>query len=130
GRPPRRSALLARGGCPDLPGRQPAHQAVPVLGVADRRSAAPTSRRDLPLRGVHAAEGHASPDEARLQPVVHLLRLAEHEAGARRVLHRARARTGTRLLPPERLAEHAGHPHRVPAVRRPPPLPPPPPPPP
>ena len=49
--------------------------------------------RDLPRRGVHAAEGHAPAGEARLHAVVHLLHLAQHQAGADRVLHRARART-------------------------------------
>ena len=39
-----------------LPGRQPAHQAVRVLGVADRRRAGRAPRRALPGRGVHPPE--------------------------------------------------------------------------
>ena len=49
------------------------------------------SRRDLPLRGVHAAQGDAPPGQVRLLAVVHLLHLAEHQAGADRLLHRADA---------------------------------------
>jgi starch synthase (maltosyl-transferring) len=41
----------------DLPRRQPAHQAVPVLGVADPRGQRPAPGRDLPGRGLHPAEG-------------------------------------------------------------------------
>ncbi len=37
-----------------LPRRQPSHQAVRVLGVADRRCAPAPPRRDLPLGGLHA----------------------------------------------------------------------------
>ena len=47
--------------------------------------------RDLPGRGVHPAEGHAPPGEARLHPVVHLFHLAQHQARADRVFHRADA---------------------------------------
>ena len=39
--------------------------------------------RDLPRRGVHAAEGDALSREGRLHAVVHLLHVAEHEGGAR-----------------------------------------------
>ena len=55
-----------------------------VLGVGDRRDQAAASRRDLPVRGVHAAEGDAVPREVRLLAVVHLLHLAQHEGGDRR----------------------------------------------
>ena len=49
-----------------LPRRQPAHQAVRVLGVADRRGQARAPGRDLPGRGVHPAEGDAPAGQARL----------------------------------------------------------------
>ena len=49
------------------------------------------SRRDLPLRSVHAPEDHAPAGQARLHAVLYLLHLAQHEGGADRVLHRARA---------------------------------------
>ena len=41
------------------------------------------------------------------------------QARADRVLHRAAHGPGARVLPPQRLAEHARHPARVPADRRP-----------
>ena len=88
-------------GVRDLPRRQSAHQAVRVLGVGDRRGQARASGRDLPGRGVHAAEGDAPAGEARLHAVVHLLHLAQHEAGADRVLHRAHAARRARVLPAE-----------------------------
>ncbi len=47
---------------------------------------------DLPRRGVHAAEGDAPAGQARLHAVLHLLHLAQHQARADRVLHRADAR--------------------------------------
>ena len=84
------------------------------------RVQARASGRDLPRRGVHAAEGDAPAREARLHPVVHVLHLAQHQARADRVLHRAARRVRARVLPAELLAEHARHPARVPADRRPP----------
>ena len=110
--------VLGRRGRADLPRRQPAHQEPRVLGVGDRRGEARLPRRDLPRRGVHPAEADALPREARLQPVLHLLRLAQLAPGAHRVPDRARARAGTRLPAAEPVAEHARHPHRVPAARR------------
>ena len=85
----RRHALLDRSRRPHLPRRQPAHQDVRLLGVADRRGARARSRRHLPVRGVHAADGDALPREGRVHAVVHLLHLAQHEGGADRLLHRA-----------------------------------------
>ena len=46
-------------GVQGLPRRQPAHEAVPVLGVADRGGPQGRPRRDLPRRGVHPPRGHA-----------------------------------------------------------------------
>ena len=85
-------------GVTHLPRRQPAHQAVRASGSGCiARGQARASRRDLPRRGVHAAEGDAPPGEARLHAVVHLLHLAQHQGGADRVLHRADADAGARV---------------------------------
>ncbi len=51
-------------------------------------------------------------------PVVHVLHVAQHQAGARRVPHRAVVDRDGRLLPAQLLGQHAGHPARVPAARR------------
>ncbi len=83
-----------------LPRRQSAHQAVRVLGVGDRADQARAPGRDLPRRGVHAPEGDAPAGEARLHAVVHLLRLAQHQAGADRLFHRAHARPGREYFRP------------------------------
>ena len=61
---------------------------------------------------------HAAPREVRVLPVVHVLHLAQHEAGADAVLHRADAPAAQRLPAAEPLRQHARHPARVPAVRR------------
>ena len=50
---------------------------------------AQTSRRAVPGRGVHAAEGDVPPGQGRLHAVLHLFLLAQHQAGAHPVLHRA-----------------------------------------
>ena len=68
--------LVARAGRHRLPGRQPPHQAVPVLGVADRRDPPTPSRHDLPGRGLLAYHGHAPPGPGRVHPELHLLHLA------------------------------------------------------
>ena len=111
--------LLDRAGRAHLPGRQSAHQAVRAVGMADRRDQAGASGRDLPGRGLHAAEDHAPAGQARLHPVVHLLHLAQQQGGADRVFHRALAIGLARLFPAQRLAQHAGHPAGVSANRRP-----------
>ena len=114
---PRRRAPLVRRGGDGLPGRQPAHEARPVLGVADRGGPQAPSRDRVPLGGVHAPRDDDAAREGRLLAVVHLLHLEEHEVRARRA-RRAAARVVT-VPPPEPLAEHAGHPPRVPPARRP-----------
>ena len=116
-RDPRRRAPLVRRGGDGLPGRQPAYQARPVLGVADRGGSQAPSRDRVPLRGVHASLDDDAAREGRLLAVVHLLHLEEHEGRARRA-RRAAARMVT-VPPPEPLAEHAGHPPRVPPAGRP-----------
>ncbi len=61
----RRGPLLDRPGRADLSRGQPAHQAVRVLGVADRRGAPPPPRCAVSGRSVHTAEGHAASGEGR-----------------------------------------------------------------
>ena len=74
--------LLDRPGRAHLPRRQPAHQALRVLGMGDRRGQARAPRRHLPVRGLHPAQGDAPAGQARVHPVLHLLRLAQHARGA------------------------------------------------
>ena len=71
------------------------------------------------VRGVHAAGDDGRAREGGLQPVLHVLHLEEHEGGADRVHDRADALRAAAVLPAELLREHAGHPPRVPAARRP-----------
>ena len=113
------SCCSGSAGRQDLPGRQSAHQAVPVLGVADPRGPGPASRRDLPRRGVHAAEDDAAPGQARLHPVLHLLHVAQHQAGADRVSDRADADEAARVHAAELLRQHAGYQPAFPADQRP-----------
>ena len=101
-----------------LPRRQPAHQAVPVLGVADQGGPRARPQRGLPRRGVHPPRRHAPAGEDRLHPVLHVLHLEELPLGAERVRQRARPRAGARVLPPQLLHQHAGHPARLPPARR------------
>ena len=101
----RRGAALGRPRCAHLPGRQPAHQAVRVLGMADRRGARRSPRRGVPRRGVHASGGDEHARQARLQPVVHLLHLAQHPRRAHRI-SRAAEHPG-RLVSSEFLRQHA-----------------------
>src|SRR5438105_12416800 len=101
-----------------LPGRQPAHEAAAVLGVAARRGTRGASRHHLPLRGVHAPHDDARARQGRLQPVVHVLHMEERSPRARAIRDGARERDGG-LLPAELLRQHPGHPARVPPERRP-----------
>ena len=78
-----------------LPRRQPAHEADPVLGVADRRGPQGRPRRDLPRRGVHPPGDDAPAREDRLHPGLHVLHLEEHAARADRV-RRTSSRGGRR----------------------------------
>ena len=56
-----------------------------LLGVADREHARGASGRHIPRRGVHASPSEVPSGQGRVQPVVHVLRLAQHQAGADRV---------------------------------------------
>ena len=100
----------------DLPGRQPAHQAAELLGVADRRGQGRRPRRAVPGRGVHPAGAAVRAGQARLHPVVHVLHLAHREVGAHRV--RRADRRARRLRAAEPVRQHPGHPAREPAARR------------
>ena len=116
---PRRRPVLGRGGGACVPGRQPAHEAARVLGVADPGGARGRPRRHLPVGGLHAAVDDGRARQGGLQPVLHLLHLEEHEGGADRVHDRAHAVRAAAVLPAELLREHARHPPRVLAAWRP-----------
>ena len=99
-----------------LPGRQPAHQAAQLLGLADRRGQERRSRRAVPRRGVHPARPAVRTGQTRLHAVLYVLHLAHGEVGADRV--RRADRRARRLRPAEPVRQHARHPAREPAVRR------------
>ena len=101
-----------------VPRRQPAHQAVRLLAVADRQGPRPRPRRRVPRRGVHPARGDAAPGEDRLQPVLHVLHLEELALGADRVRVRARLLRRAGVLPAQLLRQHPRHPARLPPARR------------
>ena len=115
----RRAALLDRARRPGVPGRQSAHQTVRLLGVADRRRPSRAPRRRVPGRGLHPPGGDAAAGQARLQPVLHVLHLAQHQDRAERVPHRALPDRAGRLVPAQLLGQHPRHPARVPAAGRP-----------
>src|SRR5215213_10411686 len=100
-----------------LPRRQPAHEAVPVLGVADRGGPQGRPRRGVPRRGVHSPRGHARARQARLHAVLHVLHLEDLALGAHGVRQRARPHRGGRVLPAELLPRHARHPRGLPRAR-------------
>ncbi len=118
-RAPRRRAALGRSGRHGVPRRQPAHEADRLLGVADRRGAGGPSRDGLPGRGVHAPGADGDAREGRLQPVLHVLHVAQHEGRADRVHDAADAVGAAAVLPPELLRQHARHPPRLPRAGRP-----------
>ena len=111
--------LLDRPRRADLPGRQPAHQAGRVLGVADRARSRATDPDVIFL-----AEAFTRPammhtlGKVGFHAVLHVLHLAQHEVGARGVPRRA-VRRDRELHAAQLLRQHPGHPARVPAVRRP-----------
>ena len=102
-----------------VPRGQPAHQALPVLGVDDRRHPRPLPGRGVPGRGLHPAEDDGPARQDRLLAVLHLLHLAEREAGDRRVPDGADDDGAEGLLPPAFLRQHAGHQPVLPADLRP-----------
>ncbi len=76
------------------------------------------TRRGVPRRGLHPPRHDARAGPGRLPAVLHLLHLAQHQGGDRGVLPRGQPRIRG-FLPAELLRQHPGHPHRIPAVRRP-----------
>ena len=81
---------LDRPGREDFSGRQSAHQVVRFLGVADRRDQARSAGRHFSGRGLYTAQGHAPSGEARLLAVVHVLHVAQYQAGTHGLFHRPR----------------------------------------
>src|SRR6185369_12568911 len=80
GRAQKRDRLLGRTGRAYLSPRQPAYEAVPVLGLARARGEGGVSRRAFSLRGVYAAEDHAAACQRRTDAIVYLFHLAPYEA--------------------------------------------------
>ncbi len=115
----RRLPLLDRPRRDHLPGRQPAHQAVPVLGLGDPRGLRPPPRDDLPGRGVHPAQDHAPAGQRGLPAVLQLLHLAEHQGEPGGILHRADDHRQGRLDAAQPLRQHPGHPPRISPGERP-----------
>ena len=76
--------------------------------------------RHLPLRGVHPPEGDEGARQSRLHPELHLLHLAQLQARAGGLLHRADPERDGRVLPRQPLSEHPRHPALHPAGGRPP----------
>ena len=111
----RRLPALGRRRDQVLPRRQPAHEAVPVLGVAHQRGPQGRPRRGLPRGVLHAPRRHARAGQARLHAVLHVLHVEELAPRDDRVLQRARVGRGEGVLPAELLPGHAGHPARLPA---------------
>ena len=77
GRAAGRRAPLGRSRREGLPRRQPAHQALRLLGVAHQGDPRDRPRRDLPGRGLHPALGHARAGQDRLHAELHVLHLEE-----------------------------------------------------
>ncbi len=115
--PARRDAAVGGVRGEGVPRRQPAHQAVRVLALADRRGPRARPRGGVPGRGVHPPLGDAPPGQDRLQPVLHVLHLEERALGADRVRLGAGVLRRAGVLPPQLLRQHARHPARVPAAR-------------
>src|SRR6476646_7473976 len=75
-------AVLDRTGSEDFQGRQPPHQTLQILGMADPGSPAPPSRCHLPSRSLYAAQTDEGPRQAWLHAILHLFYLADAEVGA------------------------------------------------
>lgn len=74
---------------PDLPRRQPAHQAALVLGTRHPRDPRRAPRHRVPRRGVHPPGDDARARRSRIPAVVLVLHLAQHEGRDRGLLHGA-----------------------------------------
>ena len=115
-----RRPVLDRPRRQDLPRRQPAHQAVPLLGVADRarcRARIPTpSSCPRPSPGRRSCSYLA---KVGFTQSYTYFTWRNTKARADRVLHRADPDRGARVPAAEPVRQHARHPARVPASRRP-----------
>src|SRR6266700_198098 len=114
----RRAPVLDRAGGSHLSRRQPAHQAVSILGVADPRGSSGRSQRHLPGGSLHAPEAHEGAGQAGFQPVLHLFHLAHRQGRAAGLFERNHPRSGAGIFPAELLREHARHPAAPAAGRR------------
>ncbi len=112
----RRGAGLGGRRGQDLSRRQPAHQAIAVLGVADRRHSRARPGRAVPGRGLHPAGDDEAAGQDRLQHELHLFHLAQHQGRAERVPDRAQRVADARVLSAQFLRQHAGHQPLLPAV--------------
>ena len=79
----RRAVLGRRRACSIFRVDNPHTKPLPFWEWMIARGHARASRRDLPGRGVHPAEGDEAAGQGRLHAVLHLLHLAQHQAGAR-----------------------------------------------
>ena len=95
-----RDRVLGGAGRADLSRRQSAHQAFAFWEWCIGEIKRAASGRDLPGRGVHAAEGHAPAGEARVHAVLYLFHLAQHQARADRIFHRTDAAAGAEYFRP------------------------------
>ena len=118
GRAGRRHPVLVRAGGQRLPGGQPPHQAVRLLGVADRRdppapSRPPSSwpRRSRAPPSCTAWPRSGSPRATPTSPG------GTSAVELRRVLHRAGHAAQRGRAAPQRLAHHPRHPARAPPAR-------------
>nr|CCA79617.1 conserved hypothetical protein [blood disease bacterium R229] len=111
----RRGDVLGRRGRAAVPRRQSAHQAAAVLGMDDWRGARALSGCDLPVGGLHAAQGDVPAGQGGLLAVVHLLHVAPQQAGVHRLPDRADPHAGARVFPAALLRQHARYQSGVPA---------------
>ena len=102
----------------DLPGRQPAHQAGRVLGVAARRGPPDRPRRALPGRGVHPAGDDAQLAKVGFHQSYTYFTWRNGQGELEEYLTELSTETA-HLHAAQLLRQHARHPARVAAVRRP-----------
>ena len=115
-----RRRVLVRARRAHLPRGQPAHQVVPLLGVDDCRRAPPVPGHDLPRRGVHAAERScATWRRSASTSATATSRGATRSAELTEYFTELTQTEVVRVHAAEPVREHARHPARVPAARRP-----------
>src|ERR1700722_5569619 len=77
--------------------------------MAHYATARPVPRHYLSIGSVHPAENDVSAGKARFHAVIHVFHLAQQQAGADRVLHRAHPLGGEGLLSSTPVRQHAGY---------------------